>query len=136
MSRRLRRYYLQEETGIVYRSFFFFNQSPGSPGSVPGGPTTTTSGAGPSYDTVWLDRNDHTIWQVDFNVIPATVTQTTGNNIDGWVLNGGYFIYIDTHQLRVSNNAALLTPRFRNVPTSVTEPLSVSIVTGELLHGA
>lgn len=121
MSRRLRKYYLQEETGIVFQPFFNVNNS---------------QAATPSYDTVWLDRDDHTIWVVDFNSVPATVTQTDGNNIDGWVLNDGYFIFIASHQLRVSNNSALLTARFRSVPTSVTLPLAVSTVTGELLHGS
>ena len=158
MSRLLRKYRLHEETGIVFQAFRNLRQGgpnhtttpnfpPGGPpggfppgippGAPPSGdnPNPSPPGSTPSYDTVWLDRNDHTIWLVNFDAVPATVTQTTGNNIDGWILNGGYFIFIDTHQLRVSNNAGLLTPRFRNVPSTVLLPLSVSLVTGELLHG-
>lgn len=131
MSRRRRKYWLHEETGIVYRSFYHLRQT--GPGSETDLPPSAVSG--PSYDDVWLDHWDNSIWQVNFNAHPATVTETTGNNIDGWILNDGYHIRIYEHQLRVSNNAALLTARFRNVPTSVTLPLAVDTVTGELLHG-
>lgn len=130
-TRRRRKYWLHEETGIVYKSFYNLNQAgPGGSTDLP--PSAVT---GPSNDFKWLDHYDNSVWQVDFNVHPATVTLTTGTNIDGWILNDGWHIKIYQQQLRVDNNTLLLTPRFRNQPTTVTLPLSVDTVTGELLHG-
>ena len=125
MGRHTRKYWLQDETGIVYV------RRRGRQLSDPAPPTLNAN--------VWLDQGDkRTIWLVNFEVHPAYHETTTATQtVDGWELNSGrWLIYIRDGTLRVSNELlADHTPRFIAQPTSATLPLSVNEVTGELLHG-
>ena len=120
MSRR-RKYYLQDETGIVYVTWRARELASFTP------PTLNAH--------VWRDHLNNSVWLVNFEVQPATVTSDAGQTVDGWELNDGFFIFISDSRLRVSNNQFLHTPRFVSQPTSATLPLSVNTITGELLHG-
>lgn len=132
MTRRRRKRLFHPESGAVYKGW-----------RAGVADSTATDGVGPNYDTVWIDRYDHTVWVVDFTVNPYTVTETTGNGIDGWVLNDGWFIYLDktdenpdaiTRSVTLSNDQGLLTPRFRNIPTSVSGVATLQAEDGRLIH--
>jgi len=129
--RRERKYRLHEETGIVFLTRRGRELDLGWDGGVPASDAT-----GPISGDVWLDQADHIRhWLVNFNVVPATVTQVIpSQNVDGWELNDGYVIYVADRELHVDNNSSAKTSRFISIPTSVTLALAVNVATGELLH--